>query len=287
MGALMATWHYLKTKGGVTVPVQAFAPVGEAKAALLMLPALGVQARFYQRLAKGLSAEGVAVYLFEQRGHGQSPYRPKRGEVFGCADYMNIDIPTAMEFVRSQQPNVPFYLGGHSLGGHMASIVAGRQGADIAGVFHLACGFPYAKLFNGKQAKQGMQIRFLAWAVPLLTFLLGFFPGDKLGFGGREYSRLMMDWRKWALGGNYNFGGYPELEDQISRYSGGMLSIGFEHDYFVSEGALDYSRSRFQNADVTRVTLGETEQGSFLGHFDWAKAPDGAVSAILGWLKSM
>lgn len=276
----MGEWKTVENANGVSVPVCAFMPEGQAKAAMLMLPALGVQARFYRRLAEGLAQAGIGVCLFEQRGHGESPFRAGRGQSFGLKAFLEDDIPAAISHTQALFPGIPFFLGGHSLGGHLSSITAGRRG-DITGVVHLACGFPYQGLFNKRQARQ---IKWLCRMLPALTALVGYFPGERLGFGGREYRQLMLDWRDWAMGGSYDGPATPGAMDGIAGYEGRVLSLAFAKDRLAPDKAVDYSRSCFKNADLTARKLTDAEQGKHLGHFDWARKPDGVVRAIVGWL---
>lgn len=277
----MAEWHKLEAEDGTIVPVQVYYAEGKAVATFLMLPALGIAARYYRRLAEGLAAKGLDVILFEQRGHGESPYRAGRGQRFGYSDFLETDIRTALDFARGLTGDRPLYMGGHSLGGHLSAITAGRSGANIKGVIQLACGFPYTRLYDRKAARK---ISILCRLIPLVTFFLGYFPGNRIGFGGREYARLMRDWRDWALHGSYDYGDVTGVEEDIARYEGRVLSIAFERDFFASDLAVDYSHSRFRKADVTVLKLGSAEQGEHLGHFDWARKPDGAVAAILSWI---
>ncbi len=276
-------WHSLTTEGDAIVPVQLFKPEAEHTATLLLLPALGIKARFYQRLAVGLAAAGIQTILFEQRGHGESPYRAKRGKIFGFDQFLNEDIPTAMTFAKAEAQGKPFYLGGHSLGGHFSAITAGRNSSGIDGVLQLACGFPFHKLYDAKAAGK---IRTLCRLLPPLCFLFGYFPGEKVGFGGREYRQLMMDWRRWALGGTYDYGGHETIEDDMASYNGRLLSVSFEKDFFASDKATEYSRTRLKAANVTALKLGAAEQGKHLGHFDWARKPDRVVDAIVAWMKA-
>jgi predicted alpha/beta hydrolase len=247
-----------------------------------MLPALGVPAGFYRRLAEALGARGVDVVLVEQRGHGRSPYQARRGAAFGYRDYLEQDIPAAIAWTRARLPGHRLFLGGHSLGGHMSSIATGRTAdGEIEGVVHLACGFPYHGLFAGRSARM---VKLLCFLIPPLVLLFGYYPGDRVGFGGREFGRLMLDWRKWATGDSYDSPATPDAEAGIGSYRGRVLSVAFEQDTFASEAAIAYSYSRFKSVDVTALTLGRAEQGDYLGHFDWAKKPDGAAGVVADWI---
>lgn len=278
-GARMDSWIRIASEDGTKVPLCAF-EAEAPKATFLMLPALGVKARFYRHLGKALAERGITCFLFEQRGHGESPERAGRGKTFGLKAYLENDLMAAINYLKRETPNTPLYLAGHSMGGHLAAVMAGRD-AGVKGVVQLACGFPYHGFFGARQARQ---IKFLSRMLPLVTLLFGYYPGDRFGFGGREYRRLMLDWRDWALGGTYDCPAMPAAETEIASFKGRVLSIAFEKDHFASDEAIAYSHSRFKGAGVTAVMLGEAEQGTHLGHFDWAKKPDGAVQAIVNWL---
>ncbi|NVJ96509.1 MAG: alpha/beta fold hydrolase [Alphaproteobacteria bacterium] len=273
-------WQFAPNEDGTLVPLCAFEAPHASRAALLLLPALGVEARFYRRLAHGLGENGITTILMEQRGHGESKQRPGRGQVFGLGDFLDHDIPTAIDAVKAKLPNLPLYLGGHSLGGHLSAVTSGRRD-DITGVIQLACGFPHHGLYGKRQAGQ---VKFLCAILPAVTRLLGYFPGDRIGFGGREFRQLMMDWREWALKGTYSISASPQGEEEIARYAGKVLAISFDQDKLATDAAIVFSHSRFKMADVTTRRLTAAEQGDKLGHFDWARAPDGVVKAISSWI---
>ncbi|MCJ9429146.1 alpha/beta hydrolase family protein [Kordiimonas marina] len=274
-------WQMVEADGGIQVPVKLFGAPEGAKALLLLLPALGVQAKFYAKLAAQLAEDGIATVLMEQRGHGASPYRARRGRSFGFDDFLKVDIPAAMRWARARVPDVPFLVGGHSLGGHLSSITAGRHAGDVDGVIHLACGFPYHRLYTAPDSKR---IRALCNLLPVVTLLFGHFPGKRFGFGGREFSRLMMDWRDWAAHGSYDYGDAQDVEADISAFKGPVLSLSFEADALASDQAVEYAYTRFDPAVVSHKKLGAKEQGEHLGHFDWARAPHGVAAEIGAWL---
>lgn len=276
----MSDWAEAVSKSGVRVPVRFF-PASNSSPKVVLLPALGVPAGFYRRLGEGLAAHGVSVLLMEQRGHGKSPYRAGKGADFGFQAYLEEDIPAALAWLAKAQPSGPLYLGGHSLGGHMASIMAARHGTEVAGIVHLACGFPHHRLFGLSAA---LMVRFVAMLVPVMTALLGYYPGHRLGFGGREYRGLMADWRRWAMQGCYDDAALPGIEAAMAAYSGRLLSIAFDQDDYASDAAVAYSYSRFQNAAVSVVKLTVQEQGDYLGHFDWARQPGGVIDVLADWL---
>lgn len=278
----MGDIEYLTTDGGITVPLHVYEPEGPAKALFLYLPALGVRARFYRRLAEGLAAEGIAVALMEQRGHGDSPYRPNRETDFGYRDYLEEDIPTVRTYLAGRFPDLQLYMGGHSLGCHMSNITAALYPEGLRGLIHMACVFPHVGLYSGWAA---FRLRILLGIMIPVSRVLGYYPGSKLGFGATEFIQGMRDWKEWAAKGTYDFGAYVGLEDKMKNFKGPFLSIEVEDDSFASPAATAKPRDVMAGATLTTKYITSKEQGSHIGHFDWARNPTGIVHSIADWIK--
>jgi predicted alpha/beta hydrolase len=265
---------------GTTVPLTWF-EAEPARCALLLLPALGIQSRLYNRLGEQLAGRGCSVCLMEQRGHGRSPLTPGRGTRYCLGDILDHDMPAAMAWVSNQSHGMPLLLGGHSLGGHLSTIYTGQHPGQLTGVVHLACAFPYYGDYSGRQSKL---VRLLCSLVPLFALVPGYYPGHIMGFGGRESAQLMRQWCEWARTGSFDFGGRKGLAEAVSNYEGPLISVSFSRDDFASEAALERAMSPFTNARVTRVRLGEGEQGEHLGHTGWTRGPEGVVCTIMDWM---
>lgn len=277
----MASLHRLSAHTGAEVPLTLYEPEGRPRAVYFFMPALGTPARFYRRLGEGLAAEGIAVAVLEQRGHGDSPYRPSHTVNFGYKEYLEEDIPAARAFLANHYEGLPFYMGGHSLGCHMTNMTVGLNPAGIDGVIHVACVFPYVGLYNWRTA---FGMRFLCLLIPLLGKILGYYPGKRFGFGANEFVKSMMDWRVWALKGTYDFGGYGGIEEKMEAYKGRFLSLEMKEDAFASDAATAKPRAVLSGAEATLIHVTEKEQGDYIGHFDWARKPDGIVHIIRNWI---
>lgn len=282
-GEDLSSWLKIDTRTGISVPLLQTGSKTDSGAVLIFLPALGIRASYYRKLASGLAENGVTSVVLEQRGNGESPYRPGRRHKFTLSDYLREDIDAVTDWCQQQFPNRPIYIGGHSLGGHMASIAAGENPNFYAGVVHLACGFPYHKDFP--QPASGF-VKLLIGIIPTLTAVLGYYPGQWFKFGGREFRGLMMDWRNWARFGRYAVNGIEDADDKVAAYKGRVLSIAFEKDSLATNEAIERSRRALSGARLTRLRLGKQEQGEFLGHVEWGKRPAGVVQALSKWFGS-
>ena len=81
-----------RSSDGTGIPLTWF-EADTTRCALLLLPALGIQSKLYNRLGEQLAGEGCSVCLMEQRGHGRSNLRPARGTRYCLADILEQDIP--------------------------------------------------------------------------------------------------------------------------------------------------------------------------------------------------
>ena len=278
----MGDWQFLKAADGTIVPVADYKTKEIPKAVFLMLPAMGVKAGFYKRLGAGLSENTIATVLLEQRGHGESPYRPWDGSEFGYRDFLDVDIPIALDWIKSEYPDTPIFIGGHSLGGHLGAITAADRPADIAGIINIGCVFPY----RGHYSLAGwLMISWICFLVPILSKFMRYFPGGKVGFGGDEYWQLMYDWRDWGTRDTYDFGTTTGVEAKMATYTGPVLSVAIDKDTFASPAGLEKLRGTLSGAQLTRKCLTEEEQGQYLGHFNWARRPDGVVKTMTEWIK--
>src|SRR5699024_6625652 len=220
-------WQFLATDNGYQVPIKAF--LNEDKestgVSVIILPALGVGVGYYQPLAEALRELGHHVYLAEQRGHGESALLPSRKVNYGFREMLEQDITTVVAKARENAPNRPVFLLGHSLGGHLACMYAGwRNNKDkhVDGIILAACGTPWMEAYSGSTA---MRLRFLYHFIPVGHRLLGYYPGHRLGFGGREARNMMSDWRELARANIYSARGMDfDFEEAIQRFNGRVLT---------------------------------------------------------------
>ena len=264
------------------VPVSWY-PAENASASIVLMAALGVGARFYQPLAVALQKSGVNVALVEQRGHGDSALRPSRQTDFGFREALQDDIPAVLGHLQELSSTQPCYLMGHSLGGHYAAITAGRFPERIAGVIIIACGSPWTEAFSGRTRRQ---LKLLCRLIPFFNAVLGYYPGDRLGFGGREARTLMADWVALAKTNVYQACGMKEdFDAAIGHYPGPLLSIRLADDPFAPQAAMAAVSDKFCSAAVNKVVIGAAELGDKADHFRWARTPAAVVNQVLRWLE--
>lgn len=276
----MESWH-VSSSDQYQVPVSWY-PAENANANIVVMAALGVGARFYQPLAVALQQAGVNVALVEQRGHGDSALRPSRKIDFGFREGLQNDIPAVLDRLQEKTPLLPCYLMGHSLGGHYAAITAGRFPERVAGVIIAACGSTWIEAFSGRTRRQ---LKLLCRLIPFFNVLLGYYPGNRLGFGGREARTLMADWLALAKTNVYQARGMDEdFDAAIGCYSGPLLSIRLADDPFAPEAAMAAVSDKFLRSQVDKVVISAAELGDKADHFRWVRTPAAVVDQVTRWL---
>lgn len=272
---------YAATAGGYRVPLRLYGASAQAPS-LLVLPAMGLAAGFYAPLASALANAGINTVLFEQRGYGLSAVRAARRQNFGFAEWLRDDIPAALNWIAEQLPGSPVHLLGHSLGGHLAACTVALNPAAAQGLILAACGTPWVGAYAGKT---GQQLRLLCALIPALNALFGYFPGQWLGFGGRDARRLMMDWRALALSNRYRAAGMStDFEAGIANWTGQLLSLRFADDPMAPQQASELIVDKFARAEIERVVLNAEQLGCRADHFKWVRQPQASAAAIANWL---
>lgn len=245
-------------------------------AALVFVPALGAPARVYARFAEALVARGFGVLVVEHRGVGRSAMRAARGEDWGYADLVDIEVASAMATARETWPDRPLWLGGHSLGGHLALMHQARHPHAVADAMLLiASGAPYWRSFPGAMA---WVTRGFGRVVRAACQGFGYFPGHRLGFGGRQPASLMLDWATFLETGRPMARGWADhtWRDALSTLRRPTLAMHIPGDRYAPRAAIEH----LLNLTAVNVSVGSVQYKHSPGHFGWLKEPEPVVDQI-------
>ncbi len=240
---------------------------------LIFLSALGTPAKVYRHLGQALSSLGVNVCTPDWRGIGSSSIRAGRSSDFGYRQLVEMDIAAAIDAVRQRHPDAPIWLGGHSLGGQLSLLAAAAQPAAIAGVVLIASGSVHLPCYQGK-FRWG--IRLLASLSSAAGALLGYFPGERIGFGGREAAGVMRDWSHVAHTGRYRpAGSEQDYEALMGLLNMPVLAISFAADTWSPALAAKALLDKVPRCPVTHLIWSAVDTGAVaLDHYSWLKRPD-------------
>ncbi|GAB3053611.1 alpha/beta hydrolase family protein [Stenotrophomonas tumulicola] len=252
------------------------------RARLLWLPALGVAARHYLPLAQALAAHSIAVYLHEWRGNGSSSLRPSRTQDWGYRQLLEQDLPASQGLLARHDPQPDgrrWIIGGHSLGGQLACVHAGRATAHFTQLWLVASGTPWWRSFPPPRAwLLPLAYRFLPW----LALRQGVLHGRRLGFGGTEARGLISDWAKVGLSNRYAAAGMDEdLERQLRGVRGRAQAVLMAGDWLAPTGSMQALLAKLPRVDATLAVLDAATLGTRADHFSWMKSPAAVSEALL------
>lgn len=118
------TTHWLEFASGSRKYVHCWQPPSAAWASVAIVHGLGEHGGRYHPLARDWAQAGLAVAAFDQQGHGRSP--EARGRIRSYASMLD-DIRDFLIWHQAQQPELPVFLFGHSMGGNLVINYALRQ----------------------------------------------------------------------------------------------------------------------------------------------------------------
>ncbi len=264
---------------GASADLVLYRPIADERAVLLWVPALGVAARHYEPLALALAAHGVAVAVHEWRGIGSSNRRASRRSDWGYRELLTDDLPTSLRALRDAVPSVPLYVGGHSLGGQLATVLASTTSLPLAGLALVGSGSPYWRNFK-------LWVGLALIAAPLLANLLGWLPGRRIGFGGNEARGVIGDWSRSGRTGRYAGRGIDvDLEAALRAQRAPVLALRLRDDWFGPEASLAFLLGKMPEATRRSEVLGPDDlAGAPADHFAWMKVPAEVARRLAQWM---
>lgn len=250
---------------------------------LLFLCAMGTRSRFYHRLGAAMAVAGISFASMDWRGMESSSARASRKVNWAYEDLIALDIAATHRCLRALVPAAPCWIGGHSLGGQLAAQYASRQAAELRGLVLIAAGTVHFRAWPGTA---GLRLLALTQSAALISQLLGHYPGQRLGFAGREARGVIRDWARTARFGRYRFGPDPAAQqDAVRRLQKPVLALSFAGDTLSPATAMDRLVAKLRSCEITRwhwdkdKTGGETKD-----HFSWAKQPEHIAPDVAAWL---
>jgi len=246
---------------------------------ILCVPAMGVAAKQYTQLIEELANCGISAACFDLRGNGHSSVRASRKHNFGYAALVEFDLPAAIKAITHHHPDKKLVLLGHSLGGQASALYL-CQNQDVTDNLILTASCSVYFQNWPSSYKWGLLLfSQFAW---LISALVGYFPGRRLGFGGREARGVMQDWAYNARTGNYRLANsrYPYHPfPSISNLH--VLAINFDDDKLAPVEATDHLLSKISPASITKLSMSGNDIGrKSANHFNWLRSPKNVAKSI-------
>lgn len=254
-----------------------------ARVGVLFLPALGVTARKYEAWSAALAERGIASAAHEWRGAGSSSVRASRHEDWGYRTLLEDDIPASLAAARAACPGLRWVIAGHSLGGQFACLFSAIHPGEVAGAAFVASGSPYWRTFPPRQR---WLLRLVPLAIGLVTWLVGHYPGRRLGFAGDEARTLMREWARSSRGFYANYVEGVDSEARLAAYDGPLFCAHLSEDRLCPMASLEWLLGKLRKARLTRVELTPADFDSGrANHFSWLWEPGPVAERMAGWIE--
>lgn len=257
-----------------------YRPAGEPRGYLLIVPAMGVEQRFYAPFAAWLAERGYLAITFDYLGMGQSRNGSLRGLEVDVLGWARHDCSAMLAAALAESGSKPLYWIGHSLGGQILPFVEGRE--RIERVFSIASGSGYWKE-NSPRLRNKVWL-FWYLVAPLLTPLLGYFPGRRLGMVGDLPRGVIEQWRRWCLHPQYALADGEAIRRAFSAVRTPIVSLSFTDDEMMSRRSIESLLGFYREAPKTAWRIAPEEIGArHIGHFGFFR-PQFAESLWAGYL---
>jgi predicted alpha/beta hydrolase len=269
---------------GHTIGVEVREPAGSGNPdTIVFLPALGVPLSYYAPLFDVWTAAGHRVVGVEHRGQPMSPITGIRRGRFGYSDMIRRDLPAV--FTRPEIRHASrVALVGHSMGGALALLSAAAGTVAPHAVVTIATGTSRCSAEFGiqRRVQRYLGIR----TVRTITRALGYWPGHRFGFAGRQPSTVMRDWAYEATHGRFRLHRDPfDYEAALARLSTPRLMLGIDGDRLINPRAVALLAGRAAGAARLQIRVAGDVR---VDHFSWARrAPADVAAPISRWLTEL
>ena len=251
---------------------------------LVFYAALGTPSKVYSAFATAMAENGITVCTPDWRGIGSSSIRASRKTDFGYRHLIELDAPKLIAALQTRFPGAQIWLGGHSLGGQLSALIAAANSESIHGLLPIASGSVFLSCFPPKAQRQ---IRTIGMITKSIAPLLGCFPGNRIGFGGREAVGVMRDWYRVAGTGRYEpRGSDTDYEKALGELKLPVLSLNFSTDAFAPAAAADYLLAKLSACKCEKWFWTEADTGGIgFDHYSWLKNAPVVVPKLAAWVR--
>ena len=268
---------------GAEITALIYAPESNASDfSFICLPAMGVKASYYNPVAERLVRKGHIVVLCDLRGQGTSNQNPA-SIMFGYKESLELDLPAIINQIKQKFPDKRRIFLGHSLGGQLGLLHASVNPKAVDAIAIIASGSVYYKAYK---FPHNLKVLLATQSSILISAFFGYFPGHKIGFGGKQPKTVMRDWAYQARTGNYNPKG-SELDYGMAMQKLKMpiFACSIERDNFAPHSATDHLVSKLINANITRCKYEPSAHlKDKIDHFKWVKNNEEIIDIVCNWV---
>jgi predicted alpha/beta hydrolase len=260
----------IRTPDGREIAARFFVPEAQPKGAVLIVPAMGTPQEYYRAFAEWLSRQGLLAATFDYRGTGLSRPKRLRGFEADIFDWARLDCAAMIEILANENPRVPLYWIGHSLGGQILALVPNRE--RIAKAVTIATGSGY--WLETVPSLRPKAFWLFQVVTPIALALWGYFPGRTLRKIGDLPKGVMAQWRAWCLNPHYSYGAESDaVRAQYAAVRTPIVSLSFSDDEMMSLRSTEAMHGYYSGAPRRMQRISPQEIGvPRIGHFGFFRA---------------
>lgn len=245
---------------------------GDPSTAVVIVPGLGMTPERYQDLAVAFNEAGLNAAVVRNRIDADN---------YGMRELADHVAQVAAELI-TQRDQTSFILIGHSMGGRIAAMTAAQRPRGLEALITLCTGTGDWHHYPELRDKIAIYSRVRIGA--LLARTLGHYPGDKLGFGGRQPKNLMLEFNQLSK------------TNRIHETRNGKLTPALLGGIAVPTLAISYSDDAlaprpstyaFEHELIGRLTTIHHEHRdsspTAAAHMRPATDPHSVITAVLPW----
>jgi len=117
--------------GGLKIFTRSWQPAGKPRAVMILIHGFNAHSGYFAWPAEQFASRGLVCYALDLRGRGKS--EGVRFYVDKFSDYLG-DVDRLVRLARSENPGLPIFVLGHSVGGVIASSYVFEHQNEIAGL---------------------------------------------------------------------------------------------------------------------------------------------------------
>lgn len=260
---------FITTKDGFNLSAHFFQPTTDFENVVVVVPAVGVKKHYYEKFARYLATENMAVYTFDYRGIGDSKPKSLIGFKATVSDWGEKDLESIIQHALDKHPTKTFNVVTHSGGGMLMGLAPSlKKAASI-----LTVASPRGSLSDWKGFdfwKMSIMVYFL---LPVPPIFWGYFPGKLLKVCENLPKKVAREWCYWGRHPKSVIGRRPDKESQYQNITSTILALSFEKDFYAVKESVDKIDQLYTSANVLRkhFTADDINEKA-VGHFSFFKS---------------
>ncbi len=234
--------------GGYGLATTWYAPPDNVavRATLVIASATAVKRSYYRAFASAMAEAGLRTVTFDYRGIGGSAPATLRGFSATMQAWAEQDLDGVLLEVDRRWPNKPVLYLGHSFGGQALGLL--RNTGRVRAAVLVASQSGYWRLWRGVGRARVIALWF--GIIPVLTRVLGYLPGKRLGLGEDQPAGVARQWARWGRHPQYILSAGPDVLGRFARVALPIRAYTATDDDYAPRAAAEALLAFYSNATV-------------------------------------